>query len=953
MNNKKRILSIGEASFVLSGFGTYNFEVLRRLHDTGKYEIAELACYGHVNDQRANKIPWRYYANAVLDGDPRKSEYDSNAENQWGHWRLERTCLDFKPDFAMSIRDPWHDRYIAQSPFRKMFNYIVMPTYDSCFVKGTHVITDHSYKNIEDIQIGDRVLTHDGTYQSVLHTYKLPNSKPIIKICSNSCAIPVFMTEDHPVLVIKQQKQKWGSTWYLHKSYNNLIQNAQYIPAKDIEVGDYVIMPTIKKTIPKTVLNFTTLLTDYPYKFKTTNQHVYINSRSDKLYKQIPLNNDVLQLFGWFIAEGCLDHFNRCTMYFCLNGETEQNHLTFLENTLKTYFNISSTRDICKNNKGENLKLYNSLLNHIFTKLFGSNAYDRHIPDFCMTLPTHQIIPLLKGVFLGDGCDTHTSHNKRTITYCTISKKLALQIFQLLLRLGVLSSVSLTKTKNKPIYQISVLGFNGQKLAEYFNWPGQKYDFCTLTDTSQSWVDENNNAIMRVKLVKTIKEQADIVYNLQVDNNQTFVTSFVVHNCPYQENWIYDYSTADAVLGYTEWGVESLNKDSNNTINTIGIASPGVNLDIFKPVENRKQHRKNMGFMPDIFLVGSVMRNQKRKLFPDLLKAFKIFLQKCHERGRSDLAQKTYLYFHTSYPDRGWNFPDLLKKEGLGHKVVFTYICQSCKSPFCSFFQDARMVCPHCNEVTAVIPSVGLGLSQEQLAAIMQMFDCYVQYAIAGGIEMPAIEAASCGVVPFEVDYAGMSSAVRNLNGIPIKVHHTFLELETGAYRVYPDNDYLAEQLYQFLIKPESVRKKMEYMARQGAEKHYNWDNVAKKWEDYFDNAELTGLQGKWDSSPNIHNIPTSIPSGLSNKEFVRWLLVEVLGNPELLNTYAELDLLRTVNYGIQFDGMNIHPISKEQIFQNMVRKAQYKNECEKGRCGLVPLTQEDYIQYAHERFTI
>ena len=585
-----------------------------------------------------------------------------------------------------------------------------------------------------------------------------------------------------------------------------------------------------------------------------------------------------------------------------------------------------------------------------------------------------------------DGC-----YKKNTVSFCSTDKKLAYAYRLLCLSVGIPTNLQYRRTQtaygSKPsnVYEIEGYGQSAYDLhllsQKHNRLPASiKLDgkSCRITQII------NDHLVSSVKTNKT-RSYCGQVYNLEVEEDNSYVVNqFCVHNCsgrdpwmdsfifqspyrpffnfvtmptydskPYQENWIYDYTTADAVFTYTEWATEELNKDANGKINIIGHASPGVNLDIFKPVENRKQHRKNMGFMPDIFLVGSVMRNQKRKLFPDLLKAFKIFLQKCHERGRSDLAQKTYLYFHTSYPDRGWNFPDLLKKEGLGHKVVFTYICQSCKSPFCSFFQDARMVCPHCNEVTAVIPSVGLGLSQEQLAAIMQMFDCYVQYAIAGGIEMPAIEAASCGVVPFEVDYAGMSSAVRNLNGIPIKIHHTFLELETGAYRVYPDNDYLAEQLYQFLIKPESVRKKMEYMARQGAEKHYNWDNVAKKWEDYFDNAELTGLQGKWDSSPNIHNIPTSIPSGLSNKEFVRWLLVEVLGNPELLNTYAELDLLRTVNYGIQFDGMNIHPISKEQIFQNMVRKAQYKNECEKGRCGLVPLTQEDYIQYAHERFTI
>ena len=47
---------VSEASFLSSGFGTYTREILKRLHATGKYDIAELACYGKVNDFRG-KIP--------------------------------------------------------------------------------------------------------------------------------------------------------------------------------------------------------------------------------------------------------------------------------------------------------------------------------------------------------------------------------------------------------------------------------------------------------------------------------------------------------------------------------------------------------------------------------------------------------------------------------------------------------------------------------------------------------------------------------------------------------------------------------------------------------------------------------------------------------------------------------------------------------------------------------
>ena len=65
---KKRILMSTEASFTKSGFGKYTKEILQRLYNTGKYEIAEFASYAMPNDKRDN-VPWRIYCNAVAEGD--------------------------------------------------------------------------------------------------------------------------------------------------------------------------------------------------------------------------------------------------------------------------------------------------------------------------------------------------------------------------------------------------------------------------------------------------------------------------------------------------------------------------------------------------------------------------------------------------------------------------------------------------------------------------------------------------------------------------------------------------------------------------------------------------------------------------------------------------------------------------------------------------------------------
>ena len=60
-----------EASFLSTGFANYTRELLTRLHATNKYDIAEFAAYGHVNDPKDINIPWKYYPNAVRPNDSR------------------------------------------------------------------------------------------------------------------------------------------------------------------------------------------------------------------------------------------------------------------------------------------------------------------------------------------------------------------------------------------------------------------------------------------------------------------------------------------------------------------------------------------------------------------------------------------------------------------------------------------------------------------------------------------------------------------------------------------------------------------------------------------------------------------------------------------------------------------------------------------------------------------
>ncbi|MHA2063131.1 MAG: glycosyltransferase [Candidatus Thorarchaeota archaeon] len=147
---KKRILFVGEASFLNTGFSTYYRELLPRLAATNKYEIAEFGSYATDDDPRINgfiKRRWKFYGNdpktpeeqeAFQQPDPAQPGQNTN---QFGRWKFDAVLADFRPDIVVDIRDWWMLAFQERSPFRKYFGWLVMPTVDSIPQKEEWIAT--------------------------------------------------------------------------------------------------------------------------------------------------------------------------------------------------------------------------------------------------------------------------------------------------------------------------------------------------------------------------------------------------------------------------------------------------------------------------------------------------------------------------------------------------------------------------------------------------------------------------------------------------------------------------------------------------------------------------------------------------------------------------------------------------------------------------------------------
>lgn len=425
-----------------------------------------------------------------------------------------------------------------------------------------------------------------------------------------------------------------------------------------------------------------------------------------------------------------------------------------------------------------------------------------------------------------------------------------------------------------------------------------------------------------------------------------------VDSSPQQESWIETYASADAVFTYSDWGAEVLKKQSNNKIKYISTVSPGIDLNIFKSYDNdtRKTIKKELG-IEDKFIIGSVMRNQKRKLLPELMLVFKNLLDALNKNNHNK-KNDVYLWLHTSYPDAGWDIPLLLKNLNIFDKTLFTYFCRKCKNTVPSKFIGAKASCNKCGAYGLSMTSVTDGPSQSQMCDIYNCFDAYIQYAICEGFGMPQVEASACGNPIATVDYSAMIDIINKLQAKKIKVKQEFTELETKAIRVYPDNADAERVLLELVNRSDKETIEEREKSRLLTEKYYDWKDIYTVWESYLD-ALKPGFCSKrrWNEPAKyLEPIPDNLIEDSTNDSQNLNILVNAcmnhLQDTKFLCSTNTLDMLSFADYGFCQNGMTLERYSIKNLLRAIQTKIYNINTSEKARTSNVSLN-EDFIQKA------
>lgn len=431
-------------------------------------------------------------------------------------------------------------------------------------------------------------------------------------------------------------------------------------------------------------------------------------------------------------------------------------------------------------------------------------------------------------------------------------------------------------------------------------------------DEKQIYDQHPQNQFGRYKLDAVLADfQPDIVFDARdpwmvehlVDSrfraNYKLALCPTVDSAPQKRDWIEKtFKKADVVTTYSRYGKRVLQAEG---IKIHDVTSPGVLLDTFMPLDS-KSVRNEFHVTNTLLIFGTVMRNQKRKLFPDLFDAYKRLRDKHATPRRVQRAKKkveskkklgvdernalridhSVLYCHTSYPDLGWDLPDYLMRNQLQRHVIFTYLCEACNAVYAGWFapcdKKGVSICRVCGEHAAHMPNTHKGVSEEDLAKVFNLFDIYIQPAICEGWSLPIVEAKACGIPGLYQNYSAMEDHVENGGGLPIKVGRFYHEAETSAIRSLPDIDDLVAKMEK-LAFDEKLRTRLGKEARECAVSIHNWELTTDKLQSMFDSIELPNRDDTWDAKPNFKISHTGQPpTQVTAEEFVNWCYINLLG---------------------------------------------------------------------------
>ena len=367
-----------------------------------------------------------------------------------------------------------------------------------CFVAGTKILTAVGYKNIEDVVLEDKLLTHTGKFQNINNLQRKIYNGDMFHLNIKYHCENIVCTEEHP-FYIREKTRKWNS---LTNKYDISYNDPLWKSAKDLTMNDHFGM----------VINANKITPELSFD-KPINQH-----RKDTV--SITLDKpEYWFMMGYFVGDGWIQDTEKADgrlchiIRFAINNKDERDIVDNISQVLPITDKLQKNAGKCKKFGCSDFIWYSIL------KQFGKYAHGKRIPEWVQDAPIEFVEQFVEGYKRADGCIKKSG----ATSFTTVSYDLAFGLQRLYLKLGYIFGVEKTIRPKTCVIQ-------GRTVNQRDTYCVRGYTRQTLRQQS-AFIENGYVWYPPFKIEKQETENTS-VYNFEVENDNSYiVANTIVHNC--------------------------------------------------------------------------------------------------------------------------------------------------------------------------------------------------------------------------------------------------------------------------------------------------------------------------------------------------------------------------------------------------------------------------------------
>ena len=418
-----------------------------------------------------------------------------------------------KDNADMSTQFVWLDDNNSQIPFRDwqiahfrlLDNSLYLPY--GCLVGDTRIETEFGYKDMKDIQIGDKVWTFNiDTQKRELGTVTMfmpKGKKKVYKVSTKHNFVEG--TIDHKLLAYDGDK-------LVYKEIN------------DLKIGDLVV---IRNGIKES--NRTILIDKTPMPSSRNRGIKWFDKNIDKFPNVV--NDELAEFLGYMIGDGSITYGRIIT----IAGGVQESFNKKYENILRKYSNTKVRRNYRKDGSLLSITSSNKFFSEMLYRLGYVDGYNnKRIPSWVFTASNSIKKSFLRGLINADGYLFIDNRKPNSSIRCDIelcNEQLIKDVKILVQSLGYKSGQIFSRLR-MPHFSEKIGGVIAHRTYSHFLSYYEKQNIQEKCNEMKNRLSDDFK-LEKIRKIEYVSDKETYDFTVNNENSNFFANGIVAHNCSY------------------------------------------------------------------------------------------------------------------------------------------------------------------------------------------------------------------------------------------------------------------------------------------------------------------------------------------------------------------------------------------------------------------------------------